>query len=59
MFVCGAVVFCSVIWHQVLCAPVEHFPLRIGRIITVQSDLTYPHTSILDEIVDEERELDK
>jgi hypothetical protein len=28
-------------------------------IITIQSDLTYPHTSILDEIVDEVRELDK
>ena len=25
----------------------------------IQSDLTYPHTSVLDEVVDKERELEK
>ena len=38
------------------------FPALVGTItliIQIQSDLTYPHTSVLDEITDKVRELDK
>ena len=39
-----------------MCGPIEGCELS-GN--TVQSNLTYPHTSVLDEIADKVRELDK
>ena len=36
-----------------------HCQVSSSVIIIMQSDLTYPHTSVIDEIADKVRELDK